>query len=289
LYESVPRVEPKTVTLYSELLRELAIAASSTREPFDESADQLSNQSRINEYLQELKQTSLSARFAAEDPAQPAYPFEKEGRLLDQIRRGEVSVAQKTLNELLVAVFFESGSRMEVVRARAQELVVLLSRAVLTEGADPEEVFGLNYTFVDAIGNQEDINGIAYWMARIVRRFADLVLYLPHLGHSRVLRRVVRHLRANLSRPVPVREAAEIAGLSESHFSRVFHEEIGETFVSYARRIRCEAAAEMLRQTDLPVQEVAARCGYEDHSYFSRVFRKTMGRSPTQVREGAPI
>ncbi len=292
LFEMVPRVPPGTVTAYSELLRELAIAASDSRAPFDEASERLANQSRMGEYIHELKRRSpmLDTRPGEGDDESDArrsrYPVQKEAALLDQIRSGDVSSAQQTLNELLGTVFFETGD-MGVVRTRAQELVVLLSRAVLTEGADPEEVFGMNYKFVDAIRHQDDVNGVAYWMARIVRRFSDLVLYLPHLGHARALRRVVHHLRRSIHRQTSVSEAAEIAGLSVSHFSRVFHEEMGETYVAYGRRIRCERAADLLRDTELPVVEIASRCGYDDHSYFSRVFKKVTGRSPSDVREGA--
>ena len=304
LYDQVARVEPGTVTVYAKLLRELAIAASDSRTPFDEASELLENQSRMGEYIQELKgragpinDPGLESRTPRDlldgDAMRPErqhrthYPVQKESELLDQIRTGSVAAAQGTLNELLGAVFFDAGSNMAAVRSRAQELVVLLSRAVLTEGADPEEVFGMNYKFVEAIGHQGDINGVAYWMARIVRRFSDLVLYLPHLGHARSLRRVVQHLKRSLSQQTSVALAASIAGLSVSHFSRVFHDEMGETYVSYARRIRCEAAADLLRETDLPVVEIASRCGYEDHSYFSRVFKKVTGRSPSELRDGA--
>jgi AraC-like DNA-binding protein len=203
---------------------------------------------------------------------------------MNQIRSGDVPAAQQTLNELLGHVFFSSGSEMEQTKLRARELVVLLSRAVLTEGADPEEVFGLNYQFVDAIDHQADVNGIAYWMARIVRRFADLILYLPHLGHARALRRALTHVRANSSRPLRVAEVAGVAGLSPSHFSRVFHGEMGETFVTYLNRLRCEHASELLRTTNAPVQEIAHRCGFSDHSYFTKVFRNVMGVAPSAFR-----
>lgn len=283
LYDRVPRVAPGRVTLYSLLLLELARSLSLDDALLREAAESLDQQSRINEYVQELKtHRGRSGR----DPERPTYPLEKEAALLAQIRAGEVEAAQKTLNELLSHVFFAAGAEMAQVKMRSRELVVLLSRAVVTEGADPEEVFGLNYQFVEAIDHQEDVNGVAYWMARIVRRFADLVFYLPHLSHARALRRAVTHVRRNLGRSLRVADVAAVAGLSPSHFSRVFRDEIGETFVSYVNRIRCEEAADLLRSTDLPVQAVGERCGFGDHSYFTRVFRGVMGSPPSAYRAG---
>jgi two-component system, response regulator YesN len=282
LYERVPRLEPARVTILSRLLLELSVAIS--REPggLREAEDSLDQQSRIGEYIQELK--SSRSRFGA-DPERPSYPVEKEAALLARIRSGDVAAAQKTLNELLGHVFFSSGSQIEETKLRARELVVLLSRAVLTEGAAPEEVFGLNYQFVDAIDHQTDVNGVAYWMARIVRRFADLILYLPHLAHARALRRAISHVRNHVDTPLRVAAVAELAGLSPSHFSRVFRKEMGETFVSYVNRMRCERATELLRSTQLPIQDVAHRCGFSDHSYFTKVYRTVTGAPPSAHRD----
>ncbi|MFW5688675.1 MAG: helix-turn-helix domain-containing protein, partial [Spirochaetota bacterium] len=274
-------LEPARVTTCSQLLLELATALSAPRDALREAEESLDRESRINEFVQEIK---TARRAAGDDPERPTYPLEKESILLSQIRSGEITGAQKTLNELLSHVFFSAGQRMPQIQMRARELIVLLSRAVLTEGADPEEVFGLNYQFVDAIDHQDDINGVAYWMARIVRRFADLILYLPHLDHARALRRALTFVHANSARALRVADAAEAAGMSESHFSRVFRSEIGETFVRYLNRIRCERATEMLRSGELPIQEIAHRCGFSDHSYFTKVYRSITGAAPSVER-----
>lgn len=283
LFTGVSRLPPARVTTYSELLLELCNAISRPSNLLHAAEESLAQQSRIGEYVQELKARRTSA---GEDPNRPTYPVEKETSLLSQIRSGEIQAAQKSLNELLSHVFFASGSDMKLIKMRSRELVVLLSRAVLTEGAEPEEVFGLNYQFVDAIDHQDDLNGVAFWMARIVRRFADLILYLPHLGHARAMRRAITHIRTHLAEPLRVRDVAGVSGLSPGHFSRVFHEEMGETFVNYVNRLRCEQAGDLLRTTNLPVQEIAHRCGFGDHSYFTKVFRTTMGVSPTTHRGG---
>ncbi len=281
LFSRVPRLPPATVTTYSELLLQLTLAISTNPMSLRDAEDSLGQQSRMNEYIQELKAVRENH---GDDPENPTYPVEKEAMLLSHIRSGDVRAAQRTLNELLSHVFLASGVAMDKVKTRARELIVLLSRAVLTEGADPEEVFGLNYQFVDAIDHQTDINGVAYWMARIVRRFADLIFYLPHLGHARALRRAITHVKTNFDRPLRVSEVAATAGLSTSHFSRVFHDEIGQTFVSYLNRVRCEHARELLQSTDLPVQEIAHRSGFGDHSYFTKVYRSLMGATPSAHR-----
>ncbi len=282
LLGDVPRVDPRRVTALSELLYCIARRVSdASARTLDESSSELERQSRINEYIQERKSRS---GYEPNGARAAVYPVEMERRLLDQIRFGDIAKAQKTLNELLGHVFFATGSDIESIRSRTHELVALLSRAVINEGADPEEVFGLNFHFLEALDRQTDINGVAFWMARIARRFADLVLYMPNLPHGTVLRRATRYVRTHMDRTVTVTEVARHVGLSENYFSRVFAAETGERFVSYVRRMRIDRAKEVLRTTNAPVTSIAASLGFADHSYFTKLFRRETGVTPTTYR-----
>ena len=192
--------------------------------------------------------------------------------------------SSKTLNELLGHVFFASGSDIDSIRHRTGEIVVLLSRAVLAEGADPEEVFGLNYRFVDALEQQRDINGVAYWMARIARRFADLVLYMPNVAHGTVMRKAVRYVRSHISESIRLHDVAIHVGLSPTYFSRLFAGEMGLRFVTYVNRARIDRARELLRTTNELVTMIASEVGINDHSYFTKLFRLETGVTPSVYR-----
>lgn len=83
---------------------------------------------------------------------------------------------------------------------------------------------------------------------------------------------------------------AEVAGqvnLSPSHFCTVFSHETGKTFKEYLTEIRIQRAREMLRTTPLKSFEIAEMIGYSDPHYFSFVFRKHTGLSPTGFRDQA--
>ena len=282
LFNCVPRLEPSRVTALSDLLYALSRTVSdATAVGFDEAEAELQRQSRISEYVQELKQIRLNA---GKDPEIPTYPLDKEQALLDHIRMGSIAAAQQTLNELLGHVFFAAGSDLQSIKYRTRELVVLLSRAVLREGADPEEVFGINFRFVDALEHQADINGFAYWMARVTRRFADLVLYMPNMAHSTVMRRAVAYVREHLAAPIRVPDVARHVGLSPTYFSRLFAQEMGVQFVSYVNGLRLDRAKALMRSTDAPITEIASMVGLTDHSYFTKLFRRDTGVTPSVFR-----
>ena len=74
------------------------------------------------------------------------------------------------------------------------------------------------------------------------------------------------------------------AHLSPSHFCTVFSQETGQTFKEYLTEIRIQRARELLRSTALKSFEIADQIGYSDPHYFSYVFRKHTGQSPTEFR-----
>lgn len=72
--------------------------------------------------------------------------------------------------------------------------------------------------------------------------------------------------------------------VSESHLSRQFKRETGQTVVQYLTQVRVAAARELL-QTDLPIYGVASLAGFRDPLYFSQVFHRLVGETPTAYRE----
>lgn len=78
---------------------------------------------------------------------------------------------------------------------------------------------------------------------------------------------------------------AETLGLSHEYLARIYRDRTGTTLTDAIRERRMTRAALLLKNTDLPVSQVASLCGFEDPSYFTRVFRKTYGMTPGAYRK----
>ena len=88
----------------------------------------------------------------------------------------------------------------------------------------------------------------------------------------------------NYQQPNPVRVMAEMSGLSERAFVRRFRQVTGLSPLAYVQHIRIEEAKQMLEATAIPVEAVAEALGYEDASFFSRLFRREVQLSPAAYR-----
>jgi AraC-like DNA-binding protein len=98
------------------------------------------------------------------------------------------------------------------------------------------------------------------------------------------LRRIREHIERQISARVSLGELAEIAGLSAGHFSRAFSQSVGMPPHRYLRHRRIEAAAELIRDTDGSLAEIATSVGFADQSHLTRVFVRARGETPAAFR-----
>ncbi|MCC6579917.1 MAG: helix-turn-helix transcriptional regulator [Phycisphaeraceae bacterium] len=103
-------------------------------------------------------------------------------------------------------------------------------------------------------------------------------------SHERVVAAACRYMQDNLARDLCVRRIAEQVSLSERHLTRLFHEVRGCTVVACLAQLRLDLACRLLRDPTRSVKEVAVACGYPNLSYFTTLFKRRLGASPSTWR-----
>lgn len=104
-------------------------------------------------------------------------------------------------------------------------------------------------------------------------------------NQNKLLSNAARYIQANLSSPLSLETIAEQLHISPSHLSRTFKKVRGESLTEYINNCRIEKAKEYLTATDTLTYEIAELVGYNDPAYFSSIFKKHTGMSPTEYRE----
>ena len=103
--------------------------------------------------------------------------------------------------------------------------------------------------------------------------------------HSVCIEEVMRYIRVHIGEPLDREQLADVAGFSVPHFHRIFTAHVGESAISYVRRIRLECAARKLRMGAVDITEVALAAGYDSHAAFSKAFKQQFGLSPSEFRQ----
>ena len=115
--------------------------------------------------------------------------------------------------------------------------------------------------------------------------------YAPTLDKETlgVVHDVISYIVNNLSGTVRMAEAAAIAGMTHSTFSRFFKKNTGANFVDYSRKLRIGRACRLLSDTRRPVTDICFEVGYANISNFNRHFRKERGVTPSQYKRLANL
>ena len=84
---------------------------------------------------------------------------------------------------------------------------------------------------------------------------------------------------------ISLNRVAHVANVSANHFSALFSQNMGQTFIEYLTSLRMDKAKELLRCTSKRSSEIAGEVGYKDAHYFSYLFKKTQGMTPSEYRK----
>jgi AraC-like DNA-binding protein len=96
---------------------------------------------------------------------------------------------------------------------------------------------------------------------------------------------VFNYIHDNLGREISLSEIAELTNMSKEGFSRFFRKHTGKTFIETLNDTRLGTASRVLIETGLTITEVAHRCGFNNLSYFNRLFKRKYGCTPKQFRQ----
>jgi AraC family transcriptional regulator len=100
----------------------------------------------------------------------------------------------------------------------------------------------------------------------------------------RQLRQVLDYIDAHLDRQIELENLAQLLGMSQFHFSRLFKQSLGSSPYQYLIQQRVERAKQLLKQTDRAIVEIALACGFNSHSHLSKTFRQIIGVTPKAYR-----
>ncbi|MDR3114574.1 MAG: helix-turn-helix domain-containing protein [Treponema sp.] len=274
-----PRGDAEQIKALAELMLIFAKSLSVGSENYYETLKRRSEQqSTLSAKIKELK-----LQYPAGSPA-PGYPLDKERMLLAALRRGDHETGRKILNELLAILLFSNPDHFKYIQFRAIELVVLLSRTNIVPGNTEKVILETNNHYLKRIQNAQNIEELTDILHLVVEHLAGQIFSFQGIRHASALRKAERYIWEHYTRKISLQEIARVSGLSAPYFSTIFKEEMGENLSSYLNRLRVEKASRMLVETDLSLSEIAGACGFEDQSWFSKIFKTYIGVSPGKYR-----
>ncbi|MGI6148041.1 MAG: PocR ligand-binding domain-containing protein [Limnochordia bacterium] len=211
-----------------------------------------------------------------------AHAFELEKDLIFCVKTGDQLGARRILNEILGIIYFEDTS-FKVKKSRIIALTALLSRAAIEAGADLDLIFGIENSYLDEIQGMTDLMELSWSLVPVLERFIESTFGSKSLKNRDLMYKAVSFIRTHYREDLVLEDAAREVGLHPTYFSKLFKEEMGISFTDYLSKVRVEAA-KLLMRSDYSLAEISQMVGFNDQSYFTKVFKKHTGESPHRWR-----
>ena len=99
------------------------------------------------------------------------------------------------------------------------------------------------------------------------------------------MKQILKYLENNYMNKITIEEIAAEVHLSQSHFMKYFKNIMGTSFIEYLNEYRLTMAQRLLVSSDSSVLDIAAEVGFDNLSYFNRIFKKRFGQTPSACRK----
>ena len=152
-------------------------------------------------------------------------------------------------------------------------------------GCDDSEISGQEIeNIMDETG--KTIEAAVAYCGKILKKAIELRDENAGDQNRSVLKLAVDFIDHNyMDEEISLNKAAHVANVSANHFSALFSQNMGQTFTEYLTDLRMSKAKELLRCTAMRSSEIAGEVGYKDAHYFSYLFKKTQGMTPSEYRK----
>ena len=172
------------------------------------------------------------------------------------------------------------------IKLKSLEFVLRAESDMYRSGGHTYE-FESRKDYLSTLMSIDGYDNLKQWFVDKMRNAVSNMSTGPSDHTHYLIKKAYDFIDDNFSRDVSLNEISEELNISSYYFSKLFKDETGEGFVEYLTKRRIEKAKEMLRDPEKSIKEVGSECGYVDPNYFSRIFKKSTGMTPTEYKERA--
>lgn len=203
-------------------------------------------------------------------------PFEMEKELLEAVKQGDVKTGLHCFDKYFQMICEVCGYQLPIVKKSMEEFFIVLKRKMREFGIEEE----IHHPFHQMETSMQMKESSKILLSSVIEK----VHVWRQNDMKGVLAKAKEYIDLRYHEQVSLEEVAREVGLSFYYLSKLFKERYNCTFSEYLTQVRIAHAKEYLEDQHLPLKEIAIDIGYKDPNYFSRVFKKQVGLSPTEYR-----
>ncbi|AJQ27986.1 response regulator transcription factor [Pelosinus fermentans] len=208
-----------------------------------------------------------------------------EKQIMLAIKAGDIEKINQYLDNIFdrITEFRVSYKSIQMI---CIELIGIANRIARESALDIKELYNNNEIPYEEMKKHETIMDVKKWIGTIYQRLITLLLgNNMHGKYTEPTNKALEYLRKNYTNDVSLNQAAEYIGVNSSYLSRVFKEDYGMGFAEYLNSIRVKQAKYLIERTDVKLKEIVKQVGFNNYTYFFKVFKMVAGITPVEYKE----
>ncbi len=240
-------------------------------------------QNQIANLLIEKKVNAATVETLEKNKKLSQYSMSLEKELISFIQTGESTNANAIINNILGEIFAISSGNLDTIKANIYELFALLMRAAVDVGVKLVDLKEVLNNVSQIISADTKYDQICFLTAEVMKDINHLIYNNRSIKKSNEhLIHAISYIRKNYHDDMSLNSVSQKVFVSSYYLSHLFRDEMDMTFVDYVNKVRIDKAKELLRNSEMNINEVAMSVGFCDQNYFTKMFKKHTGITPSK-------
>jgi two-component system, response regulator YesN len=243
-----------------------------------------SDYDKVNARYLEQVQIGDDIRGLKRSGKETGYPVSQEHNLIAQVRGGKTPEAKEAMTAYLNSILLYEAGNLDFIKVHLIELCALISREGPDKHVGNEESIRDSFAYIESLNKIDSIQDLKEWSEELVQHFTTRTGLLNYGGNSQLVLQLLRLIAKDDHYGLTLAAAASQLHVNPSYLSGHFKRETGMGFSEFVNEQKINKSKDLLEKTNLRLLEIADLCGFEDQSYFTKVFSKRVGLSPREYR-----
>ncbi len=266
--------QPNQVSQIAILFYNCIITSVSASNDYSALRNQYSEQNKINIDIQHYKKEHISVE----------YPYDLEKVLIDNVSNGQVTAAKENVAKLLSTFSILEAGDLDGIKAKALWLFAIIIRIASENDSNLNQIIDTDLDIINRLSDTESYNELLSVAESLIELITKNMLTSIYSGRSQIVTKALQFINKNYREKISLKDIETNLHDKSTYFSTLYKQEMGVTFTDYLNSLKIEHACQLLSGTNLSIIDVSLSTGFDDQSYFTKVFKKAKGMTPKAYR-----
>lgn len=231
---------------------------------------------------QSVSREQAALPWTASDKESAIRPIKFYQELVDAIVYSKEEAAAQLIDGYIRQLKQVPGVTPAYLQYLCSELWTIIAYALSSTGVVLEELFPEN-TIARTIGQVQTLEQLQAWLSDKIRTIVSSRHWSENSKHKEAVDFMIQYAHDHFAEEISLEDMSRKLYLSRNYLNQIFKKATGETFTNYLIRVRMKKAHALLMEGKYLIYEIAEKVGYKNVPYFSSIFKKYNGISPSEV------